>query len=201
MPTEHHHRRDGRRPTGIPTTPPATPPTTPPADRPRTASAPASPPATARRRTNLSLPRRLVLAATVLAVTLTLAGCSRSGRLPTLAAEPILTQPPGATELDRTEIAGSTFGFGTPARVEVVWGVDDVDDTTDWYLDEFGEVYGLELNTPGTFYGTRRADDIGIRAGLTVAPSIGEVGPGMAADPDDLPDWSGPVAVARVASD
>lgn len=122
--------------------------------------------------------------------------------MPTLRAEPILTSPPGGVELSRTDIPGSTFGFGTPARAEVVWGVAELDVATDWYLDEFEQVYDLRPNTPGQWFGTRQTDGIPVRVGVTAAPTLDDVSSGsLLVEPEDVAEWSGPVVVVGASSD
>lgn len=130
-----------------------------------------------------------------------LLGCTNADVLPVLEVEPVLEQPPGAVELARTLTDGSTVGFETPARVETVWGVDDVDATADWYLDTVGEIYDLDLNDTAEWLGGRRVDDVRVNVAVRAWQGLDEVRwDTLVAERDDVAEWPGPVVVARASS-
>jgi hypothetical protein len=138
----------------------------------------------------------------VVALLLVVAGCSHQAALETLRREPIVQAPPGAVELLRTETAGATVGFGTPARVEVVWGVADGEETLDWYLTGFTDEYDLdEQGRPPRYLGGRAEDDTSVNVFVQVHSNSAEVPwDTLIGDPALAEPWDGAIAVARASS-
>lgn len=141
---------------------------------------------------------RIVLA---LATLLATSACGYDQALDAILDEPILDPPPGATELLRTETAGTSFGFGTPARVEVVWGLRDAEETTTWYLHEHADPYRLaRQGTEDRWLGTR-AGEVAMSVSVAVVrDSAGLDGGALIGGRAEELAWEGPVAVARVSS-
>lgn len=139
-------------------------------------------------------------AGVVLVLGVVASACSNSSRLETLRAEPVLEPPPRAVELSRTETGGTSVGFGSSARVEVIWGIaGSPEDTAEWYVAEMGDLYGLDQQgTELRFIGRRTAGDIGVGVTVHALKSLSEVR--WEADPADAAAWDGPVVVARASS-
>ncbi len=130
-----------------------------------------------------------------------LTGCSNGDLLETLRAEPILQQPPGGVELATSETAGSSVGFETPARVEVIWGIDDPTATADWYLAEFGASYDLDLNEADQWLGGRQAGDVRVNVSVRTWSGLADAKwDTMTTEVDDVASWDGPVVVVRASS-
>jgi hypothetical protein len=141
---------------------------------------------------------RIVL---VLATLLATSACGYDRALAAVADEPILGPPPGARELLRSETAGSAIGFGTPARVEVVWGLRDAEEAAAWYLREHAGPYQLSRQgTEDRWLGTR-AGEVAMTVSVTVVRDVADLGVGaLIGGPAEEQSWDGPVAVARVSS-
>lgn len=136
------------------------------------------------------------------AVLIVAAACTRQGVLAELTDEPLLGTPPDGVELVRTETAGSSVGFQSPARIEIIWGVPDDEVALAWYLEQFGEQYRLaQQGTEPRYLGGRDAGEIGVTASVRTFPSMGDIKwDALIAEEAPL-DWDGPVVVVRVSSD
>ena len=143
---------------------------------------------------------RLRSALVVIAVVIS--GCSLGATLERLREEPMLGTPPEARELLRTEIAGTKFGFGTSARVEIVWGMVDVDEVTGWYLQEHGDRYGLNRQAHSMHWlGERAVGDMTVTTSVQVLSGIADLQwESMIGAEEDVGAWDGPVLAVRVSS-
>lgn len=139
--------------------------------------------------------------ATLVVVLAGLAGCGNDHLVEALRNEPILQQPPGGVELATTEITGSRVGFETPARVEVVWGIDDRMATAEWYLAQFDAGYDLDLNEEDQWLGGRQVDEIGVNVSVRALPGLADATwDTMITQEQDVASWDGPVVVVRASS-
>ena len=143
-----------------------------------------------------------VLGAALFLVAVLVPACSLDAARERLGEEPMLGAPPDALELLRTEIAGTSLGFGTPARIEIVWGVDDTDAAADWYLREHADRYDLDRQVDRAHWlGQRAAGDMTVTTALRVSSSIADLPwETMLGAEGDAGAWDGPVVMVRVSS-
>lgn len=142
--------------------------------------------------------RPALVVAVIVAAT---SACGHDRALAVIGEDPILDPPPGATELMRSETAGTAIGFGTPARVEVVWGVTDADEAVEWYLRERGEAYGLVRQGNEERWHGGRDGVLAVTVSISVVPGVADLDEGtLIGGPLEDLSWDGPVAVARVSS-
>jgi hypothetical protein len=130
------------------------------------------------------------------------AGCGLDGALHQLRTEPLLEAPPGAVELLRTDQDGTSFGFGTPARVEILWGVPDEAAALEWYLAQHGDTYGLRgLGLRPRWSGSRTIADMGVVAVVAPYASLADVAwQTMIGVQEEAAAWDGALVLVRVSS-
>lgn len=137
----------------------------------------------------------------IVALALALVGCSNADLLPVLRTEPLLAAPAGAVELARTEQDGTSFGFGTPARVQVLWGVEDARRTAQGYLLVVGETYDLDPNGEDHWLGGRTVDDQRVNVSVGAWDGLDSVRWAiMVTEQADVAPWDGEVVSVSVSS-
>jgi hypothetical protein len=118
--------------------------------------------------------------------------------------DPILEPMPGAVELAKSETAGTKFAFGTPARVEVVWGVPVAAvEAADYYLERYGEGYRLRQHPNDLLWsGSHSVERVGIGVSVRVYGSLDEVewDTQLTEETAVTVDWEGTVVVVGVSS-
>lgn len=138
---------------------------------------------------------------TAVVAVVALVGCTNGDRLAVLRDEAILGPPEGAVELARTESGGRSVGFGTPARVEVVWGVDDAAAAGQAQVDRYGVDYDLQENTAGEWLGTRPDGDEAVNVSVRAWDGLSAVRwDTMTTEEADVDPWPGEVLVVRASS-
>ena len=139
--------------------------------------------------------------ATVVVVVAVLAGCGNDDLVQALRGEPILDQPPGGVELAVSEVAGSDVGFETPARVEVIWGIEDRAAAADWYLTQFGAGYDLDLNEQDQWLGGRQADGVRVNVSVRTLAGLADAKwDSMVTEQGEVAAWDGPMVVVRASA-
>lgn len=151
---------------------------------------------------SLPIHRKLLArVAAALLVALLLSACSGDDRLPILRDEPVLAAPPGAVELARSETGGDRWPVGTAARVQILWGVHDAEAAVDWYLDNHGDTYALDLNHDEEWLGGRAVGETGIAAHVRLWEELDDVRWGTYHfEQDQVDPWDGPVVAVSVST-
>lgn len=130
------------------------------------------------------------------------AACAASGnQVATLRELPILQPPEGARELGRIEAEGTSVGSGSPARVEVVWGVEDGLATAEAHVAEHQRDWDLRPTVDGEWSGARPVDGQPVTAYIRTWEDLDAVGwDSVVIDRAELGPWGGPVVVVRVST-
>lgn len=145
---------------------------------------------------------RLLVRLTSVLLTATLIGaCAGDDRLATLHREPLLGAPPDGVELAESETPGNRWPVETATRLQVIWGVEDRDAIADWYLEIFGDIYGLQPNHDNEWLGGRIAGATGVAVSVRVWDSLAEVQwDTYRFEQDHVDPWEGPVVVVSVST-
>ncbi|MBY5161496.1 hypothetical protein [Salsipaludibacter albus] len=130
-----------------------------------------------------------------------LAACgSVGGQVATLRELPLLEPPAGAEELGRIEAEGTTVGTGSPARVEVVWGVEDMD-SAEAHVAEHGVAWDFRATVVGEWTGGRPVDGQPVSGYVRTWEDLDAVDwDSVVIDREELDPWAGPVVVVRVST-
>lgn len=139
--------------------------------------------------------------AVVVVVVLAVVGCSNADLLPVLRDEPLLAAPAAAVELARTEQDGTTLLFGTPARVEVLWGVVDARQTSRGYLQVLGDTYDLRRNQDDQWLGGRTTAGQRVNISVRAWDGLDDVRwATMVTTEDAVAPWGGEVVSVSASS-
>ncbi len=139
----------------------------------------------------------------VLGLALVLLGaCGASGGRVAMLRELAILQPPdGAQELGRIEAEGTSVGTGSPARVEVVWGVEDGMETAETHVAQHGVEWNFRGTVDGEWTGAQPIDGQPVSAYVRTWEDLDEVDWGsVVIDRAELVPWGGPVVVVRVST-